>query len=311
MNNDVHKVMICGRIILLCLLSLVTMAGCIVIPIPTGEKPYYSDAIPNLQVGVTSKGEVLQEFGVPDVTYQRDSELIYIETQESWKIAWAGLAPNPQPVYSPAGLWPPEIFSGVETLHKRFVLSLSFDTQDILNSFELDTAGDDFGDCTSHGICLGKTNAVMRYADAETEAAAKGFKPSEDQCSIYLHGPGNKMAYEVSLNGKIPVNMFSTSAFVHWMAKPGRQSLVVFPEPAYLDFGCRAGEIVFVHFDLKRFGTSKLQREDDGTGRAHIANRHLVLLPTAALSPKTQNPAAAGFRFRTKRLLTNAVERTL
>jgi hypothetical protein len=266
--------------IFLCLFALVMMAGCIVIPVPTGEKPYYDGAIPNLEVGVTSKSEVLQEFGVPDVTYPRNSELIYITTQESWKIAWASIIPNPDPKYSDRRSWEVEGFSGVGTLHKRFVLSLSFDTQDTLSAFELDTAGDDFGDCTSHGICLGKTNAVMRYADSVTESAAKGFKLNKDQCSIYLHGPGNKKAYEVSLNGKIPVSIFSTGAFVHWITRPGTQSLVIFPEPAYLDFDCKAGEIAFVHFDYRWTGTSKLYLEDQVTGREHLSNRRLVLLPT-------------------------------
>jgi len=257
---------------LLCLLSLVMMAACIVIPIPTGEKPYYAGAIPNLEVGVTGKGAVLQELGVPDATYHRDSELIYITNQESWKIVWGLFLFGPG-----AGA----LDGGVETLHTRYVLSLSFDTKDILSKFEFDKAGDDFGDCTRNGICFGRTNnAVMRYADAETEAVAKNFYLNEDQCSIYLHGPGNKKAYEVSLNGKIPVNVFSTRAFVHWMVKPGPQSLVIFPEPAYLDFNCRAGEIAFVHFDLKPIGPSKLYLEDNTTGRAHLANRHLLLLPT-------------------------------
>ena len=68
---------------LVSLLPLLLMTGCIVISVPTGEKPYYAGAIPNLQVGVTRKSEVLQQFGVPDVTYQQDSELIYIAIQES------------------------------------------------------------------------------------------------------------------------------------------------------------------------------------------------------------------------------------
>lgn len=257
--------------IFLCLLALVMMTSCIVIPIPTGEQPYYAEAIPSLEVGVTSKNEALTEFGVPDVTYHQDSELIYITTQESWKVAWGLILVAPG-----AG----EVGGGVETLHKRFVLSLSFDTKDILSKFEFDTAGDDFGDCTSHGICLGKTNAVMRYADSVTESEAKAFKPNKDQCSIYLHGPGNKKAYEVSLNGKIPVSIFSTGAFVHWNTKPGPQSLVIFPEPAYLDFDCKAGEIIFVHFDLIRFGPSRLRLESNVTGREHLSHRRLVLLPT-------------------------------
>ncbi len=266
--------------IFFCLLALVMMAGCIVIPVPTGEKPYYDGAIPNLEVGVTRKSEVLQELGVPDVTYHRGSELIYITTQESWKIAWASIIPNPDPKYSDRSSWEVEGFSGVGTVHKRFVLSLSFDTQDTLSAFEADTAGDDLGDCTSHGICLGNTNAVMRYADSLTESAAKGFKPNKDQCSIYLHGLGNKKAYEVSLNGKIPVSIFSTGAFIHWITKPGPQSLVIFPEPAFLDFDCKAGEVVFVHFDLIRPGPSRLRLKSNATGREHLSGRRLVLLPT-------------------------------
>jgi hypothetical protein len=252
--------------IFLCLLPLVMMVGCFVIPVPTGEKPYYAEAIPNLEVGVTSKSEVLQEFGVPDVAYHRGSELIYITKQESWKVAY---------LIAYGG-------GGVDTLYKRFVLSVSFDTQDVLTAFEADTAGDDFGDCTSHGICLGETNAVMRYADSLTESAAKGFKLNKDECSIYLHGLGNKKAYEVSLNGKIPVSIFSTRAFVHWITKPGPQSLVVFPEPALLDFDCKAGDIAFVHFDYQWTGPSKLYLEDQGTGREHLSNRRLVLLPTGS-----------------------------
>jgi len=258
--------------IFLCLLSVVMMTGCIVIPVPTGEKPYYAEAIPNLEVGVTRKSEVLHEFGVPDATYHQDSELIYITTQESWKIAWGYIVLLP---WASGGM-----DGGVETLHKRFILSLLFDTQDILSAFELDTASDDFGDCTSHGICLGKTNAVMRYTDSVSEAAAKGFKPDDDQCSIYLHGVGSKKAYEVSLNGKIPVSVFSTGAFIHWVTKPGPQSVVIFPEPAYLDFDCGAGEIAFVHFDLIWPGPSRLRLESAETAREHLSQRHLVLLPS-------------------------------
>jgi len=255
-----------------CLLPVLLITGCIVIPISTGEKPYYDAAIPNLEVGVTSESEVLQEFGVPDVTYHQGAELIYITTQESWKVAWGFILPLPGGGAD----------GGVETLHKRFVLSISFDTKDVLSEFEFDTAGDDFGDCTSHGICFGKTNAVMRYADAVTNATAKEFKPIEERCSIYLHGPGNKKAYEVSLNSRIPVNMFSTGAFIQWMVKPGRHSVVIWPESAFLDFDCQGGEIVFLHFDYRWTGPSKLQMEDQLIGREHISNRRLALLPTGS-----------------------------
>ena len=251
--------------IIFCLLPVLLITGCIVIPIPTGEKPYYDAAITNLKVGVTHKSEVLAEFGVPDVTYNQGSELIYIETQESWKIAYIA-----------------EGGAGVDTLHKRFVLSLAFDTEDILSTYEYETAGDDFSDCTRHGICLGQANTVMRYADAVTNATAKEFKPIEERCSIYLHGPGNKKAYEVSLDSKIPVNMFSTGAFIQWMVKPGRHSVVIWPESAFLDFDCLGGEIVFLHFDYRWTEPSKLQMEYQLIGREHISNLRLALLPTGS-----------------------------
>jgi len=253
--------------IIFCLLPVLLITGCIVIPMPTGEKPYYDPAITILKVGVTRKNEALSEFGVPDVTFYQGSELIYIETQESWKIAYAYILPG-------------AVDTGVGTLHKRFVLSLLFDTEDILSTYQTDTAGDDFGDCTSYGVCFGESNSVMRYADEVTDATAKALKPIEGQCSIYLHGPGNKKAYEVSLNGKIPVSIFSTRAFIHWITKPGPQSLVIFPEPAYLDFDCKAGETAFVHFDYLWTGPSKLFLEEQVTGREHLSNRRLVLLPT-------------------------------
>jgi hypothetical protein len=271
---------------ILCMLPVVLTTGCIVIPIPTGEKPYYSGAIPNLEVGVTSKNEVLVEFGVPDVTYRQGSELVYIEKQESWKIAWASLFL--------------ETGAGVETLHKRFALAVSFNEQDTLSAFEFDTAGDDFGDCTRHGICFGKTSSVMHYADAVSEATSKVFKPSEEQCSIYLHGPGNKKAFEASLNGNIPVNMFSTKAFIHWVTKSGRQSIVIWPDTTFLDFDCQVGEVVFVHFDYRWTGPSKLLLEDEVTGRKHISTKRLVLLPTAVLGQTHEKYSTAKFNRRRK-----------
>lgn len=203
--------------------------------------------------------------GVPDVTFYQGSELIYIETQESWKIAY----------FAEGG-------AGIDTLHKRFVLSLSFDIEDILSKYEYETTGDNFGDCTRHGICLGQANTVMRYADAVTNATAKEFTPIEERCSIYLHGPGNKKAYEVSLDSKIPVNMFSTGAFIQWMVKPGRHSVVIWPESAFLDFDCVGGEIVFLHFDYRWTQPSKLQMENQLIGREHISNLRLALLPTGS-----------------------------
>ena len=249
-------------------LPVLLMVGCIIIPIPTGEKPYFNETIPWLDTGITSKESAISELGVPDGIYSQGSELVYVDTVENWKIAWAAAGAG-------GG-------AGLETLHKRHVLLLSFDAENILASYEIGTAGDDFGDCTKHGICLSESGSIMRYADEAAENLAKEFRVFQDRCSIYLHGPGQKNAYQVSLSGKIPVNMFSTRAFIHWVAKPGRQSVIIWPEPANLDFRCQAGEVLFVHFNYRRIKSSTLQLEDSVTGKAHISRRRLVLLPTGS-----------------------------
>lgn len=250
--------------IVVCLLPCLLTVGCIAIPVPTGEEPNFAFAIPSLEVGITSKNQVLTEFGTPAITYNQDSEFIYVETWESWKIYWS------QGSYGG---------SGVDPLYKRHVLLISFDEHGVLSNYKVETAGDDFGDCTRSGVCFGESNSVMRYTDAATNALAKTFFIVEDQCSIYLYGLGNKKAYEASLNGSIPVNVFSTDAFIHWETTPGRQSIVIHPDTTVLDFDCMGGEMMFVHFDYRWTGPSKLQLEDQETGLEHISKLRLVLLP--------------------------------
>jgi hypothetical protein len=247
-------------------LPMLLMVGCIIIPIPTGEKPYFNGTIAWLDTGITSKESAISELGVPDGIYLQGSELVYVDTVENWKIAWADIDGG----------------AGIETLHKRHVMLLSFDPENILASYDIGSAGDDFGDCAMHGICLEESGSIMRYAGEASEDLAKEFRVVQDRCSIYLHGPGQKKAYQVSLSGKIPVNIYSTRAFIHWVAKPGRQSVVIWPEPVNLDFNCKAGEVLFVHFNYRRIKSSTILLEDPAIGKAHISTRRLVLLPTGS-----------------------------
>ena len=254
--------------LVLCLLTVVLTTGCIVIPVPTGEEPYYKEKMPGLEIGITSKDEATLLIGDPDASYFKDSELVFVDTVENLKIAYLVLFPGGD--------------AGLETTHKRHVLLLSFDEENILTGLDVGTAGDDVGDCKKIGICLNEAGSIMRYASELSDAKAKKFRVAEEQCSIYLHGPGNKNAYQVSLGGKIPVNMFSTKSFIHWMVKPGLQRVVIQPRRVSLDFHCQGGELVFLHFDYRWSEQSRLQLEDLATGRKHISSRRLVLLPTGS-----------------------------
>jgi hypothetical protein len=256
-------------------------SGCIVIPIPSAAEAPYEGTIDGLEIGITHKNDVIDRFGDPSGIYFEGSELIYSETAERWKIVYASLLGHGD---------------GVETVDKRYVLLISFDAQDILSGFHVETAGGDFGDCTKSGICFGESGAVMQFADIVDENQAKTFPVSNRQCSIYLHGPGHKNANRVNLNSSVPVNLLSSRIFIQWMAEPGTQKVVVSPGHVPLNFDCQAGAIVFVHFDYHRTASSKLLLEDPATGRKHIMTRRLVLLPTGSVGPPLPPPLFQGLQ---------------
>ena len=127
------------------LLVVFLLGGCIAlaVPIPAHEDPHFEEKIPTLRVGTTHKNYVIHKFGDPYEKYFEDSEFLYIAEGESWKIPW-GIA-----------VWPGAGGGGVVTLHKRHILLLSFDEKGVLSEIDVETAGDDFGDCTKSGICFG------------------------------------------------------------------------------------------------------------------------------------------------------------
>lgn len=267
--------------ILIAVACTLIASGCVVIPIPSTQEAPYEGAIDGLETGITRKDAVIEQFGDPDGIYARGSEFIYSETAEKWKIFYASLLGH-------AG--------GVETVDKRFVLLISFDDRDILSGFHVETAGADVGDCTKTGICFGESGAVMRFADVVDENHAKTFPVSNQQCSIYLYGPGNKNANRVNLNSSTAVNFLSTRTFIQWLAEPGMQKVMVSPGNTFLQFDCQAGEIVFVHFDYHWSASSKLLLEDYATGREHVMNSRLVLLPTGSIGPPLPPPLFHGLQ---------------
>jgi len=265
------------------------LGGCIpvAVPIPVQEKPY-EEAITNVQVGITRKDDVISQFGDPDYKYFNDSEFVYTTFAESWKVAWAYFIPLPPDGASDAG---------VETLYKRHVMKLSFDANDILSEIELDTAGDDFGDCTKAGICFGAGKEIIRYADAAADEKAKEFSILKGQCSVYFHGAGNNKGYRVQLddvyaNYKLSISnsyVISGKSFIHWTLNPSQYNIKISPDNVFLPFSCQGGENHFIHFEHHHSGSSTIQLEDKATGRQHTVDRRLVLLPSRV--PQLLEPA--------------------
>lgn len=238
------------------------LSGCIVIPVPINEDPY-EETIPGLQPGITSKDQAIAQFGDPVEKYQQDSEFVYTALAESWKILWVG---------SRSG--------GLDTINSRHVLILSFDEENILTGFNVDKAGDNFGDCTKAGICLGESGNIMRYADVAKDTKAKEFLISNDQCGVYLHGPGSKNAFKVQMGIGFPNYMLSTSSFIFWSLDPGKYNIEISPVHVSMDIDCQRTEITYIHFDYSLMGASTIQIEGEVTGQKHIVDRRLILLPS-------------------------------
>jgi len=260
------------------------LGGCVVpvvIPIPAQDEPYFEEKVTNLKVGVTHKDEVVYQIGDPYETYVGGSEYIYKATPESWKILWAVVA-----VFPGSG----DAVGGVGTLYKRHVLILSFDEEDLLANVEIETAGDDFGDCTKSGICFGAGLGSMRYSDASADAKTKEFQVPKGQCSVYLYGPGGKGAYRVQIDNAYTNHMYSEKAFLHWTLNPGQYKVSIFPDGASFSLDCLEGEINFVHFSDHGKQHSTISLEDSLVGRKHIMNRRLVLLPSKP--PESPVPTA-------------------
>ena len=266
------------------------LCGCVVpvvIPVPSQDEPYFEGKVKNLKVGMTHKDEVVYQIGDPDETYFGGSEYIYKATSESWKILWAVVVLVPGYGDTPGS---GDAIGGVGTLYKRHVLILSFDEADILSKFDIETAGDDFGDCTKSDICFGAGLGYMRYSDAAADAKTKEFQVPKGKCGVYLYGPGSKGAYRVQIDNAYTNYMYSEKAFLHWTLNPGLYKVSIFPDGASFSLDCLDGEINFVHFSDRGKQPSTISLKDRAVGRKHIMDRRLVLLPSKP--PESPVPTA-------------------
>jgi len=108
---------------------MVSLNGCVVLPIPTGErkvlagKPVTQEQLAFLTPKVTSKMEVVDRLGSPDVIWEEGRIFAYNWEMRQGVLLWAVGAG-----YSAVG--------GIADIPKRYVLLIQFDDQDRLRRFE-------------------------------------------------------------------------------------------------------------------------------------------------------------------------------
>jgi len=58
---------------------MLILGGCV--PFPRFVEEPYTDEVPNLTIGITTKNDVLDLLGEPGSTYARESEYVYAESR--------------------------------------------------------------------------------------------------------------------------------------------------------------------------------------------------------------------------------------
>jgi hypothetical protein len=163
-------------------------------------------------------------------------------------------------------------------------MSLTFQG-DLLETLSIESAGDDFGDCTKSGVCFGLAKHATRPASQAQDSDARSYVQSEGHCAVYLHGKGHKNAYIVRMDSDREfywksVNtsfLVSKRSFLRWVLPEGSYRLMIDPENVTLPFDCRSGEQLFTHFEYHRIGDSSLVVETTRAGQAHLKDLQLYL----------------------------------
>jgi hypothetical protein len=118
-----------SNIILLALISFqMTVTGCIVLPIPTGDIregiPVKEDQLELLKIGITSKDDVIRYLGEPRFIWEEARLLGYDWEKSSFIILWGGAGG-----YSATG--------GLIDITDKYAFLIQFDEQDKVCRFQI------------------------------------------------------------------------------------------------------------------------------------------------------------------------------
>jgi hypothetical protein len=284
------------RIILIAL--SITISGCLYVPW-FGSKPHADDALAQVLTGETTRAEVLEIFGEPDVSREQGKLWIY----ENGKITGALIA-VPIPVPGAGAV-------GTAAFLKQFE-----DLQSLLVEFENDTVKhfrileEEYG-CYSNDICLISGWALRAYPPylipkmasitsiGSDDQLAKRFNGIPGRCSIYIYSIGRfwkEYPGLISLES-IELAPLNLEGYLHVGLQPGKMKISVFASglnyvggdiARYLDdidVMCTGGSVFFVEVDYRmgrpgKYKTSANTRiVSSDLGKEAILGRNLLILP--------------------------------
>jgi hypothetical protein len=263
-----------------------SLHGCIAIPVPSKMLEEYipKDSLSFLEVGLTTKDEVVEKLAEPASTFSNGSKWIYrTNVRETGRTAGCSFIVHE------------DCYVGFGS-HTYGLLDLDFDDRGVLSDWELLDA--EYSRCSKEGVCvlgtLGESD-IMVFAPESTDLAAKRFDVSGNDCAIYLHAselrPSTTMRVQIE-------NVFDT-----WLRRSWETYLYrVLPAASYLirtsyeyetttksiQFACNDGDVVFIRFVATDDGDYDLEVATESDGRAAIEHRRLILFED--ITPLTSSP---------------------
>lgn len=200
------------------LLALTGLSSCIGIPIkaPPGEKPFREEALSFIEIGRTSRVDVLSEFASRDepltpMRFDDDSVWIYHSGRETWKwlvCAGGGYSAN----------------CGVTGSIREHFLKFDFGEDGVVTDWSTSST---LGRCSSAGICK-EGGAIMVFASEDRDRRAR-WLPPVGRCSIYVFNTkpldGADSFAMVRLDGAFVGYLLGMDAYIHVEAEPGEHRI--------------------------------------------------------------------------------------
>ncbi len=260
------------------------LGGCVPIPLalPADEEPFKEKVIGRIQVGETSRDEVIEMLGEPKA-FLMDPEIHYYA--ESHFKGFVGVLIL---VVAPGEAGAVPLGDGGLTTR---ALAIQFDETGIVSSVDRLPAGP----CKSTIPCLGyaylkrndKTYELFLFAPKKDDAAAKQFHPKRDSCSVYLFaklgGPfRSRPRLKVTLGSPpFPTRLLYSGGYQLWHLSPGQHRIYIGAlRRVRIELRCDAGEVKYLEF-RKSLGfftgyVAEFQFLDAKVGKEQVHQRNLI-----------------------------------
>ncbi len=249
------------------LLCVFLLTGCVVIPLPY-ERPFKEETVQFIEVGSTTREEVILTLGQPDVVARNETLFVYAAESATGFVA----------IYSGGG--------GVGRGY--WYLVIEFDQDSTVERHEIVTASIFAYPCTTNGICVVPGSKGVLIAPEEEDKNAKKFRVNPEKCSIYIYRSNRNRRWwahttgrwwsPIYLNGRYAGLNYYEGYFL-WEADPGQIVVSSGSALGKVTFPCEAGKTYFVRqvMPLSVDGNVVNQLVDESEGRDDVDSGRLIL----------------------------------